>query len=451
MRTRSNITSLKEDGPTMASGLQAYEPLKLLILPKGTSSNARICTLTHPRTGKPSRYYLCPEKGISEFTRVATPKSACHSWLIGRHSRSGISTKALAGGKAIEPYECSSALKEEGNEIVSAADGGVREFTPVSEGYVVKTPELLVATPIDPLFVLLPSLQSKRLFLSIDDIFDDVCDTSKHFRHMSNHERTRGLLEERLDKVCDMVETGDESMYRLNTEKLLKELLIKAKAMVALGLPKSMEERYIRKALETPVMGLRREQSSSSDAVGASQDEAAVLTPIPSEATKSQLSTTTSQSTASNSSAQTEITVPNEDSVTTVSNDIKHLLRIRTALSYIISAYIPSSLGSILNDQLCSVSSPINFKTLEEHLAHIAKMRTEVLASRSLSDFSRKRSMNDDEAAETRAEKKRRKEEEEKRKKAGESRGLRDLKKVNVTGMKKMSDFFGKGAVTKTK
>jgi len=59
--------------------------------------------------------------------------------------------------------------------------------------------------------------------------------------------------------------------------------------------------------------------------------------------------------------------------------------------------------------------------------------------------------MNDDEAAETRAEKKRRKEEEEKRKKAGESRGLRDLKKVNVTGMKKMSDFFGKGAVTKTK
>ncbi len=444
MRTRSNITSLKEDGPTMASGLQAYEPLKLLILPKGTSSNARICTLTHPRTEKPSRYYLCPEKGISEFTRVARPKSACHSWLIGRHSRSGISTKALAGGKAIESYECSSALKGEGNEIVSAADGGVREFTPVSEGYVVKTPELLVATPIDPLFVLLPSLQSKRLFLSIDDIFDDVCDTSKHFRHMSNHERTRGLLEERLDKVCDMVEAGDESMYRLNTEKLLKELLIKAKAMVALGLPKSMEERFIRKALETPVIGLRREQSSSSDAVGASQDEAAVLTPMPSEATKSQLGTTTSQSTASNSSAQTEITVLDEDSVTTVSNDIKHLLRIRTALSYMISAYIPSSLGSILNDQLC-------FKTLEEHLAHIAKMRTEVLASRSLSDFSRKRSMNDDEAAETRAEKKRRKEEEEKRKKAGESRGLRDLKKVDVTGMKKMSDFFGKGAVTKTK
>lgn len=435
----------------MASNPLVNEPLKLLILQKGTSSKARICTLTHPRTEKPSRYYLCPDKGIFEFTRVAAPKSACHSWLIGRHNESGISTKALAGGKAIESYESSSVLKGEGNEIESGADGGVREFIPVSEGYIVKTPELLVATPIDPLFILLPSLQAKRLFLSVDDIFDDVCDTSKHFRHLSSYERTKGLLEERLDKVCDMVEAGDERMYRLNTEKLLKELLIKAKAMVALGLPKSMEERFICKALETPVMGLRREQSSLSDAVGAPQDEAAVLTPVPSEATNSQLSTTTSQSTASNSSAQTEITVPDEDSVTTVSIAIKHLLRIRTALTYMISAYIPSSLGSILNDQLCSVSSPINFTTLEEHLAHIAKMRTEVLASRSLSDFSRKRSMNDEEAAETRAEKKRRKEEEEKRKKAGESRGLRDLKKVDVTGMKKMSDFFGKGAATKPK
>lgn len=52
----------------------------------------------------------------------------------------------------------------------------------------------------------------------------------------------------------------------------------------------------------------------------------------------------------------------------------------------------------------------------------------------------------DDEAIESRAEKKRKKEEDEKRKKAGESRGVKDLKKVDTTGMKKLSDFFGKGA-----
>jgi hypothetical protein len=52
--------------------------------------------------------------------------------------------------------------------------------------------------------------------------------------------------------------------------------------------------------------------------------------------------------------------------------------------------------------------------------------------------------MIEDEDSETRAEKKRKKEEEEKRKKAGESRGVKNLKKVNVSGMKKMSDFFKK-------
>ena len=98
------------------------------------------------------------------------------------------------------------------------------------------------------------------------------------------------------------------------------------------------------------------------------------------------------------------------------------------------------------------MKTPVDFTPLEEHLKHIASLRAEALASRSLSDFSRKRStMEDEDAAETKAEKKRKLEEEEKRKKAGESRGVRDLKKVNVTGMKKMSDFFGRAAPVKKK
>ena len=51
--------------------------------------------------------------------------------------------------------------------------------------------------------------------------------------------------------------------------------------------------------------------------------------------------------------------------------------------------------------------------------------------------------MEDDEAVEARAEKKRKREEEEKRKKS-ESRALKDLKKVNTKGMKKLSSFFTK-------
>ena len=56
--------------------------------------------------------------------------------------------------------------------------------------------------------------------------------------------------------------------------------------------------------------------------------------------------------------------------------------------------------------------------------------------------------MADDEAADLRAEKKAKKEEEERKKKSSETRGIRDLKKVDVSGMKKMSHFFGKKITT---
>lgn len=61
-----------------------------------------------------------------------------------------------------------------------------------------------------------------------------------------------------------------------------------------------------------------------------------------------------------------------------------------------------------------------------------------------LSSFSRKRGIEDDVEAEERAEKKRKLEEEEKRKKASQSRGVKELSKVDVKGMKKMSSFFTK-------
>ncbi|KAJ4160514.1 hypothetical protein NW754_003633 [Fusarium falciforme] len=56
-------------------------------------------------------------------------------------------------------------------------------------------------------------------------------------------------------------------------------------------------------------------------------------------------------------------------------------------------------------------------------------------------DYSRKRDR-DEEEDEARV--KKRKAEEEKKKKSMESRGVRELKKVNTKGMKKMSDFFKK-------
>lgn len=429
---------------------QVHDALKLLILPKGTSPYARICTLSHPRTSTLCRYYFCPEKGIYEFTRIAAPKSARQSWLLGRQL-------CKVGDSDHVPVPVGQA---EGAHILpdvpsKAEDGAPR---PVSDGYIVKSPELLIATPIDSLFLVLPALyaksnakssSSKGLFLSADDILETLEDNSNHFREVSSHNRIRHLMEERMSAVCDTVDAGDETMFRLNIGKLLAELVSKARAVVNSGLPASMEAKFVSRALERPVMALKREASSLSETAKVSSDDTAAIESAPTISVDSQSSTTTSNWTDSEVSVATDVTIPSQLGAGQGSGECLNILRLRVALSYMFSSYVPQPLVVLLNALLASDASPIDFKPLDEELAVVAKMRSEALASRSLSDFSRKRGVDDDEAAAIRAEKKAKKEEEEKKKKAGETRGIRDLKKVDTTGMKKMSDFFGKTLAAK--
>ena len=424
---------------------QASRPPRVLILPEHASPEARICTLAHPRTSTPSRYYCDPDKGLYEFTRVAAPKSICRSWLIGRpRSRVSQTEDVLNGG----------APKKPGSGLVEA--GG----SPISDGYTIKNAEMLIATPIDPLFLLLPSFvhelsakssTSKRLFLSADDLLEKLSEKSKHFSRILGHEQIRLAMEQRMRLVCDIVDAGGEGMYRLSDEKLLRELVQKAKAMIAKGLPASMEEQFIRKALETPLMVVKREESSVSTAT-MPQDEVPTSESVVPDLVESQASTVSSESIASALSTTTETTIPEDVDPQINASELYDLLRLRTALSYVISSYVPPAIAERLHTMMSSGESPVDFKSLDDHLTHIARMRAEALASRSLGDFSRKRSMyEDDDAAATRAEKKRKTEEEERKKKASESRSIKDLKKVDTKGMKKMSDFFGKAAALKKK
>lgn len=448
MKTRSALIPQSTVRDSKMEAQQANSPPKILLLPEDASPEACICTLAHPRTSIPSRYYFDPVKGLYEFTRVAAPKTTCRSWLIGRQTR-------VAGQKDdAPPSEAPTTTEMPRSELPEA------NSRPISDGYIVKNAEMLIATPIDPMFLLLPSFvdessakspTSKRLFLSADDLLEKLAEKSKHFSHISSQERLRLSMEQRLGAVCDTVEAGDEAMYRLNEATLLRELVRKAKTMVAKGLPASMEERFIRKALETPVMTVTHEESSVPDAT-MSQSNMHTSESSESSALDSQASEASAESTASALSVVTEITIPEDGTAGMNASELHHLLRLRTALTYIISSYVPPAIARLLNVLILSGKSPVDFKILDERLAEIAKMRAEALASRSLGDFSRKRSMyEDDDAAETRAEKKRKKEEEEKKKKASESRGTKDLKKVDTKGMKKMSEFFGKAAVAKKK
>ncbi|KNG85123.1 hypothetical protein ANOM_007093 [Aspergillus nomiae NRRL 13137] len=411
MRTRSSAPSSEQSKPDQPSKppLTTEKPGKTFILPSSASDQARFLQLPNPQTGELTRYYFCPQRGIYEFTAVTSSSQSPRSVLFTPKAE----TSTAPDGKQSQPRNAT----------------------------VAKTAQLLIATPIDVVFFLIPLLcptssQAKGLFQPLDDIIDSQDDLPKHFRH--------DCLTGASEAICDSVEAGDEKMFRFSETKLLRELIAKAERMVALGLPASMEERFIRQALSTPLMAVKREDASTN--VASSNPTEGEATPQEDKETPATTASSTSVPTPSDVSTPATEVPPNAPAA---SDDVARLLRISTALAFMKDSYLSAALRAKVDELLSSSESPIDFKPMHDHLKHVAELRAEALASRSLGDFSRKRDIDDDEGAESRAEKKRRKEEEEKKKKAGESRGVRDLKKVNTTGMKKMSDFFSKAAAKK--
>ncbi|OBT79201.1 hypothetical protein VF21_01766 [Pseudogymnoascus sp. 05NY08] len=414
-------------------------PPKLFVLPKDTSPTARIATLAHPRTSESTRYFICPEKGFFEFTKIAAPKSQPRSWLL-----------------APNEEECAEETTGNDKKKAAAKDEG-NEYTP-SEGYITSSADLFLATPIDPLFLLLPALagksskpreEPKRLFLEADDYLDILSSNSPHLKSLLGQDSLRSKFTDRLDVVCDTVDAG-ETMYRLSEPKLIAILAEKCAAVVEKGLPASMEDLLVSKALAVPLLSVTRGEDCPDEELELADAESSA-TPKTESAESQTPSLTTESSATPVSEASTALTAPSPDAKPPIvaPEGVPHLLRLRTAFQYLCSSYIPASLSTSLASKLNTpapdqAASFPDFTPLDTHLAHLAKLRADALASRSMNDFSRKRGFEDEEAGETRAEKKRKKDEEEKLAKKNESRGVRDLKKVNVSGMKKMSDFFKK-------
>ncbi|PMD23007.1 hypothetical protein NA56DRAFT_597860 [Hyaloscypha hepaticicola] len=432
--------SSKSTGPKIPLGADSANPLQLFILPEGISNEARIITLQNPRSLEESRYLVCPEREFYEFKAFTEPKTTPRSWL-------------LSEAEILGKYETVEA------EFVK------KSTEPT--GYVTRNATLFIATPIDSLFLILPALAPlppskntelpKKLFLSGDDYLEKLGFTSPQLNSFLRAEPIRAGLEKRIATVCDRVEGGDETMYRLNEEKLLDEMLKKAKKIISSGLPASMEEKLVRKALDVPILGITREQSLlNGDEVDTDLTQPGSRTPA-ADTPDTQTTSSTDIAASSFSEASSAATSFTEDfmapppiqnlktlPIINAPDGVADLLRLRTAFFFICSNYIAPHLSETLKKMLSSSKSAVDFSPLDSHLAYLAKMRQEAASMRSIADFSRKRSMIEDEDSETRAEKKRKKEEEEKRKKAGESQGVKKLKKVNVTGMKKMSDFFKK-------
>lgn len=228
-------------------------------------------------------------------------------------------------------------------------------------------------------------------------------------------------------------------MFRINESKLVKVVLEKAKRMREGGLAPSMEEKFVKKALEAPILVQKRETTEITTTTTRTEYQASNPESADSQSTAATTETEVSETSTAATSFTAETTTENIVSAIEASPEIINLQRLRIAFNFICSCYIASSLAAQLEDML-KRETIIDFSPLDEYLAKLSKLRAEAMAAHSI-DYSRKRGL-DEEEDETFV--KKRKMEEEKKKKSLESRGVRDLKKVNTRGMKKMSDFFKK-------
>ncbi|KXG48940.1 Ribonuclease H2, subunit B [Penicillium griseofulvum] len=429
MRTRSAPakakSEVKSEEQTKTKTLVAAEkPSKTFILPSSTSDNARLLSLPDPQSGELTRYFFCPDRGIYEFTVVAPPAHLGRSILFTPRTR----------------------------KTPSSSEEEKKDTEPSAQGSITKKAEFLVATPIDAMFFMVPLLapspnSGRSLFQPFDDIIDSQDDMPKHLRQVLYDDEFRGSLLERVEAICEVVEAGDEKMFRFNETKLVQELVTKAERMADHGLPVSLEERFVREALATPLMSVKREDVVTSQEPSNESQESASKSEERQDS-PSTVDTTATPSIATPVGESTPVPQPPSEE-STVPDRITRLLRISTALSFMKESYLPTTMASRVDEILASAESPIDFKPLKDRLKEIAELRAQALASRDMSNFSRKRALNDEEE-DTREEKKRRKDEEEKKSKAAESQAVKKLKKVNTSGMQKMSAFFAKAAPKKT-
>ncbi|CAI4219887.1 unnamed protein product [Parascedosporium putredinis] len=360
---------------------------------------------------------LCPESGVYEFTQISAPSAAPRSWLF---EQQPTTTQA------------------------DDADETTTETKPKDiNGYISKSADLFIATPFDPLFLVIPALletapksDAKRLFLASDDHLEKLPEDDSHLNEILRNDETRGLFESRMKAVCDTVEAGSEVMFRINEEKLFRVILGKAKKLAECSLPPSMEEKFVAKVLQAPMIArVRRDIPTAASGTSTPLTESAESQASTATAESNGASAASQASTAATSVAE-EPAVAEEDIATAMqaSPEVLALQRLRVAFDFICGSYIPVRLVAPLKEKFSDKAvSGTDFAPLDDYLTELAKIRAEAVAVRG-GTYGRKHGREEDE--DVVQQEKKRKLEEEKKKKAMESRGVRDLKKVDTTGMK---------------
>lgn len=444
-------TRAKKPVPAKAKGTEASinrtgqrldqsvaNPPQIFVLPEALSAGARIISLPSAPSLALSRYLICPDRGCYEFKRVSGPKTACKSWL-------------LAPDRTLDKDSCEKADDERSTRSADDIAGSGQD-----QGYVLQAPDLLVATRIDPCFLLLPVLSQdgvaieKQMYRSLSDRLDDLEERSEHFKAMmasGDREKVMTIFASQMSVICDSVQAGDEVLYRLSNEKLSAELMRKAQKMVAHGLPRGIDEQFVTQRLTPPVFNVTRDELD----LTAVTTNSPTLQPANENSSAATSQETQESATTNTTSLTTASSVPESksNSSTMSTSHYTYLLRVLTAFNFLLDSYVPAGL-QLEVQRIRDRHDIIDFAPLYSHLNHIQQLKRKAQALQSMSDnISRKRGAYDDEESLEKAEAKKRKKEEDEIKKKNTSRGVTQLKKADTTGMKKMSSFFTKVAPMK--
>lgn len=374
-------------------------PPLLFILPKHSSAASRIVTLPNPATKQDVRYYFDPVHGLYEFTRISASRSNYSSWLLASIGREGLQNESQLGS-----------------------------------GYAIEDSSVYVATPVDVLFFLLPILvgSTQTLFVSLDDHLDKVADFPQDLSEILRSDGMSQRLHSSMSSICDVVEAGEESLYRFSASKLAMELFTRAKAIVSNNkLPRSIMQKFVDRVLKAPTSF---EQS---------------MTLVPESPLDNKNLTHDGVIDEESLPAPLDLDTPLQPAICSPeSQNMRYFMTVRVTIDYLLDNYIDMSSHDLIKTEIAKLDKILDFKPLDDYLEGLAVRKKELQALQSLSDnISRKRRPDDEEMEEVRAEKRRKKEEDEAKKKS-QNRNLKQLAKVDTSGMKKMSSFFVKRSNT---
>ena len=414
LKKESSINSAPVE-PTATLSSRDEQPPTLLVLPETISPDAKFVSLPHPATGKLARYLYCSESSFYEITRIAPGTGTGRSCLL----------------------TPSSELNSTDGEYHSGANRDESE-----EGYILQDAQSFTATPVDIRLFLIPLIKVESLdgagnrpqqALIVEDHLSKLSKCSKHFERLLRFPSVRRRFERAIVSVFEPVDALGEIAYRPDASLLFKLLVEKASRLVNDAWPSSLES-YIQRQLEVPaIVSILDDAARTGNSVGQG------ATPVrPDEQ-------------GSNDKSPSQAGVVQRDTPTTLrltaTEAVVKQMRLKTALEFIASSYCPPPLRKHF-DSLVASNKYIDLGSLQAYLAEIDSLKEKAQALRSMSEnIVRKRTADEveDEERVFQAEKRQKKEEEEKKRKQ-ETRAIKDLRKTDTSGMKKLSSFFSKKA-----